>query len=86
MLNFGNQENFLVRIYFSIRSILIPHNSVNLDMKIGEWELIENIRTRRLDYSVQLNSPVAYKQCKNTEYQVNFQQKKKYKFSKNMFF
>ena len=41
------------------------------DMKIGEWETVDEIRTRRLEYNVQLNSPVPnIKQCKNTEDQV----------------
>ncbi len=39
-------------------------------MKIGEWQKNENIKTRRLEYFVTLNSPVAVKQFKNIEDQV----------------
>ena len=41
------------------------------DMKIGEWKSIENYRTRRLEYSVLLNSPIAVKGCNNVEDQVS---------------
>lgn len=40
-------------------------------MKIGEWRTINGYRTRRLEYSVHLNSAIGLKQCKNTEEQVN---------------
>ena len=39
-------------------------------MKIGEWKSVENYRTRRLEYSVSLNSAITVKDCKNVEDQV----------------
>jgi hypothetical protein len=40
------------------------------NMKIGEWRSVENYRTRRLEYSVALNSAITVKDCKNVEDQV----------------
>ena len=71
-LKFWESRKFYGKFMQNLRTCLpllfVFHNK---DMKIGEWQSIDNYKTRRLDYSVVLNSPIAVKDCKNVEEQVS---------------
>ena len=39
-------------------------------MKVGNWQTVDGFKTRKLEYSVVINSTIGVKECKNIEEQV----------------